>query len=112
VSPTKTAVHSPRAPVAQAPRGSRPRRSYPSREEALDREQLFERLAHLRAVVPVFADELVSARRQAASLRVANGWLLEQVRQLQRQLLESDGCRAPVEHGIRAATSYTEVGRT
>jgi hypothetical protein len=55
------------------------------RDEAIDREQLFTRLTHLRTVVPVFAQELARARRQAASLRATNGWLLELVRQLQRQ---------------------------
>ena len=34
--------------------------------------------------MPVFAQELISARRQAAQLRAENGWLIEQVRQLQR----------------------------
>lgn len=48
-----------------------------------DREQLLDRLHNLRAVLPVFAQELASARRQAARLRVENGKLLEQVRELQ-----------------------------
>ena len=49
-----------------------------------DRERLLDSLTHLRSVVSVFAQELVSARRQAARLRVENGSLLEEVRQLQR----------------------------
>lgn len=48
-----------------------------------DREQLLDRLHSLRSVLPVFAEELASARRQAARLRVENGRLLEQVRELQ-----------------------------
>jgi hypothetical protein len=76
---TKTVTHPPRAPAALDGNGSRPRiRPYPSRAEAIDR------LEHLRSVVPVFAQELVSARRQAARLRAENGWLIEQLRQLQR----------------------------
>jgi hypothetical protein len=80
VSPTKTVTtSSPRGPAAVEGNGSpRTIRPYPSRAEAI------ERLERLRSVVPVFAQELVSARRQAAWLRVENGWLLEQVRQLQR----------------------------
>jgi hypothetical protein len=79
VSPSRTVVHPPRDPAAPEGSGSRPRiRSYPSRAEAIDR------LEQLRSVVPVFAQELVSARRQAAQLRAENGWLIEQVRQLQR----------------------------
>jgi len=80
VSPTKTVTtSSPRGPAALGGNGShRSIRSYPSRAEAIDR------LEHLRSVVPVFAQELVSARRQAARLRAENGWLIEQVRQLQR----------------------------
>jgi hypothetical protein len=79
VSPTEIVTHPPRGPAALKGNGSRPRiRSYPSRAEAIDR------LEQLRSVVPVFAQELVSARRQAARLRAENGWLIEQVRQLQR----------------------------
>jgi hypothetical protein len=79
VSPAQTAVHPPREPAALDGNGSRPRiSSHPSRAEAIDR------LEQLRSVVPVFAHELVSARRQAAQLRAENGWLIEQVRQLQR----------------------------
>jgi hypothetical protein len=70
----------PRAgPVALKANGSQRRiRPYPSRAEAI------ERLEQLRSVVPVFAQELVSARRHAAQLRVENSWLIEQVRQLER----------------------------
>jgi hypothetical protein len=39
------------------------------------------RLEQLRKVVPVFAQELVSARRDAAQLRTENAWLHEQLRQ-------------------------------
>jgi hypothetical protein len=58
-------------------------RTYPSRAEAINR------LEQLRSVVPVFAQEVLSARRQAALLRAENGWLLEQVRQLQRRVAQS-----------------------
>src|SRR5438445_7649474 len=81
----KLVKHPPRGPAALEGNGSRPPiKSYPSRAEAIDR---FERL---RSVVPVFAQELVSARRQAAWLRAENGWLLEQVRHLQRGRAESN----------------------
>jgi hypothetical protein len=79
VSPTKTVTSPPRGPAALEDNGSqRSTRSYPNRAEAIDR------LEHLRSVVPVFAQELASARRQVARLREENGWLLEYARQLQR----------------------------
>jgi hypothetical protein len=83
VSPTKTVAHPPRGPTALHRNGSRPGvSSYRGRAETIDREHLLESLTHLRSIVPVFAMELVSARRQAARLRVENGRLLEQVRHL------------------------------
>jgi hypothetical protein len=82
---TTIVTNPPRARAALESNGSRPRiRSYPSRAEEVERQHLLDSLAHLRSVVPVFARELVSARRQAAWLRAENGWLIEQVRQLQR----------------------------
>jgi hypothetical protein len=85
VSPSKTVKHPPRGSAALDGNGSRPRnRSYPSRSEAIDR------LEKLRSVVPVFAQELVNARRQAAWLRADNGRLLQQVRQLQRGRAQSN----------------------
>jgi hypothetical protein len=90
VPPTKTVTSPPRGPAALEGNGSRPNRSrassrsHPSRAEAIDR------LEKLRSVVPVFAQELVSARRQSAQLRAENGWLLEQVRHLQRGRAQSN----------------------
>lgn len=49
--------------------------SHPSRAEAIGR------LEQLRKVVPVFAHELVSARREAAQLRTENASLHEQLRE-------------------------------
>ena len=49
------------------------------------REHLLERLQNLRAILPVFATELASARRQATRLRLENDSLRAQVRQLQFQ---------------------------
>ncbi len=51
---------------------------------ASDRDHLLDRLHNLRMIVPVFAQELASARRQAATLRVENRKLRERVQQLQR----------------------------
>jgi hypothetical protein len=85
VSPAQIVTHPPHAPAELNGNGSRPGiRSAPSRGEVLDRERLLDSLTHLRSVVPVFAQELVSARREASRLRVENGWLIEQVRQLKR----------------------------
>ncbi len=52
---------------------------------ATDREHLLDRLQHLRGILPVFAQELASSRRQAAALRVENRGLLEEVRRLRAQ---------------------------
>ena len=80
MSPRKIVTHPPRAPAALDTNGSRPRtRSNASRADAINR------LERLRGVVPVFAKELVIARRQAAWLRAENSWLIEHVRQLQRE---------------------------
>lgn len=82
--PTPIVTHPPSAPVALNGNGSRPSgRSDPSRDEAISR------LEALRSVMPVFAQELVSARRQAAWLRAENSWLIEQVRLLQRGSAQS-----------------------
>ena len=81
MSPTKTVTSPPRGSAALAGNGSRPRIS---RAEAIAR---FERL---RSVVPVFAQEVVSARREAARLRAENGWLIEQVRELGRGRAQSN----------------------
>jgi hypothetical protein len=51
---------------------------------AIDRDHLLDRLHNLRTIVPVFAQELASTRRQAATLRVENRELRERVQQLQR----------------------------
>jgi hypothetical protein len=59
-----------------------------------DREHLLDRLQHLRTILPVFAQELASARRQAAALRVENRGLLEEMRRL-RQQHGGDGISAP-----------------
>jgi hypothetical protein len=57
----------------------------PEAHRDADRAHLLDRLQSLRTIVPVFAQELASARRQAAQLRMENGRLREQVRQLQQK---------------------------
>jgi len=54
-------------------------------DRASEREHLLDRLQNLRAILPVFAQELASARRQTARLRLENAVLTEQVRELQRK---------------------------
>jgi hypothetical protein len=51
-----------------------------------EREQLTDRLRSLRRVLPVLAQEMASARRQAAHLRLDNRRLTEQVRELRAEL--------------------------
>jgi hypothetical protein len=52
--------------------------------EVVDREQMLDRLQHLRTILPVFAQELATARRHAAQLRRDNRRLLAEVHRLQR----------------------------
>jgi phage shock protein A len=54
--------------------------------EALERDQMLERIRSLRRVLPVLAQEMAAARRQAARLRTDNRQLTEQVRQLRAVL--------------------------
>lgn len=56
---------------------------------AADREDLLDRLARFRKIMPALAQELASARRQSAALRVENRKLLEEIRHLQRNRGES-----------------------
>jgi len=60
--------------------------------DARDREQMLERLNNLRAILPIFAHELASARREAARLRVQNRRLTKQIEELRgtRGTHESD----------------------
>jgi hypothetical protein len=51
--------------------------------EEAEREQLVRRIERLRTVLPAFAEEVASARRQSAALRAENARLLERVRRLQ-----------------------------
>lgn len=52
---------------------------------SIDRDQMLDRLQHLRTILPVFAQELATARRHAAQLRRDNRRLLEEVHRLQRK---------------------------
>ena len=60
--------------------------------DARDREQMLERLNNLRAILPIFAHELASARREAARLRVQNRRLTKEIEELRgtRGTHESD----------------------
>ena len=53
-----------------------------------ERDQLLDHLQHLRTMLPAFAQEAASARRQAAQLRVENRRLLKEVHRLQRVCAE------------------------
>lgn len=65
--------------------GAAPRARSDRAAGTLDRDHLLERLQRLRTIMPVFAQELAGARRQAAALRVENRRLLEEVRRLRQQ---------------------------
>ncbi len=81
----------PQFAAAQPPAVASPSRPSlgPSASEAAEREQLLDRLQNLRRVLPVLAQEMASARRQAARLRSDNRKLVEQVRVLRANLDES-----------------------
>jgi hypothetical protein len=64
--------------------------AYP-RAEAVDREQLLDRLHQLRTIIPVFAQELAGVRRVADQLRTDNQRLLQEVRRLQAAHEEPSG---------------------
>jgi hypothetical protein len=63
-------------------------------DEVREQQHLIDRLQNLRTIVPVFAQELASARRQANRLRLDNARLAEQVRQLQRERIGAEQKRA------------------
>jgi hypothetical protein len=82
-STAATKAQSPLAGLdAPAPRLS----SHRPGSEAWERDQLIDRLRSLRRVLPVLAQEMASARRQAARLTVDNRRLSEQVRELRTEL--------------------------
>jgi hypothetical protein len=82
--------------------GAGPRAGSRAAAGALDREHLLDRLDRLRAILPAFAEELASSRRQAAALRVENRGLLAEVRRLQRQSVMGGPSYAPVNMGSRS----------
>jgi hypothetical protein len=65
-------------------------RFQPTTSEASEREQLLDRLQSLRRALPVLAQEMAAARRQAARLRSDNRKLAEQVRRLRATLEERE----------------------
>ncbi len=90
-----------------------------------DRDHLLERLHNLRTVVPVFAQELASARRHAAQLRRENDRLAARVQELQREravaanggaglvvsrrgTVSADIVRAPRAHGVESPARRDE----
>lgn len=73
------------APSASRLNGTEPPSSPRMTTGSLDREHLLDRLNRLRAILPAFAEELASSRRQTAALRNENRGLLAEVRRLQRQ---------------------------
>jgi hypothetical protein len=52
---------------------------------APERGRLLDRLSHLRSIIPAFAEEMASARREAARLRVENCKPIDEVQQLRRE---------------------------
>jgi len=88
ISLAGTAADPPHAPAALEGIGTQPGRSHTSQAEAIERDQLLDRLRHLRKILPVFAEEMASARREAARLRVKNSRLLEQVGRLELELAQ------------------------
>lgn len=57
---------------------------------AREREQLIDKLQSLRRALPVLAQEMASARRQAAHLKLDNRRLSEQIRELRAELRARD----------------------
>lgn len=82
--------------------------SHPSPAEAIGR------LEQLRKVVPVFADELMIARREAAQLRTENAWLLEQLRArhgqpAERSLEDTQAALHQRNHGVGESQGHVDA---
>jgi len=84
MSPTNVASFPPHRPPGLE-RGAGSATDSRAAAAAVDREHLLDRLRHFRTILPVVAQQLASARRQAAHLRVENRGLLEEVRRLRQQ---------------------------
>lgn len=88
-----TALAQPSTPrtcsATAAPLAKRPSRDVVT--EAWERDQLLDRLSSLRRVLPMLAQEMAAARRQAAHLRIDNRRLANQVRELRDELRGRDG---------------------
>jgi hypothetical protein len=82
-----TAVTQPQSPLdgLDAPTPPLPD-GHESGSEGWERDKLIDRLSSLRRMLPVLAQEMASARRQAARLTVDNRRLTEQVRELRAEL--------------------------
>lgn len=94
-TPGEDRTVSPIVPPAQPPFEPAGRlRLQPTRSEEREREQLLDRLQSLRRALPVLAQEMAAARRQAARLRSDNRKLSEQVRRL-RTTLEARDRKGP-----------------
>ncbi|MGO9488340.1 MAG: hypothetical protein ACLQBB_04840 [Solirubrobacteraceae bacterium] len=78
-------------------------------EPAREREYLLDRLQNLRTILPVFAQELASARRESARLRLQNRRLEEQVRHLQRQRVTRGDARLRSSAARAAPTGEHEL---
>lgn len=81
-------TRAPRSSAAQAISTHSPSRA--AAEEASERNQLLDRLSSLRRVLPILAQEMAAARRQAAHLRIDNRRLTDQVRKLRAELEARD----------------------
>ncbi len=64
----------------------------PAATDAGERDQLLERLSHLRSILPAFAEEMATARREAARLRVENRELTDEVQRLRVECALSGSC--------------------
>jgi hypothetical protein len=85
-----TAVAQPRPPRASAAPARSARAPSEAATEAWERNQLLDRLRSLRRALPVLAQEMAAARRQAAHLRIDNRRLTDQVRELRAELQARD----------------------
>jgi hypothetical protein len=89
---TTTALAQPRPPRARDSAAATVPKHTPHETpaETRERDQLLDRLRSLRRVLPVLAQEMAAARRQAANLRIDNRRLTDQVRELRAELQARD----------------------
>lgn len=100
MSSTRIVIRSHQADIADS--GIRLAASDPNHASSADSRHLFDRLSHLRTILPVFAQELAVARGLVTSLRTENGALQQSLLYMQMQAPATPRSMFPPASGTRA----------